>query len=85
MDGQGWHGQKGTKNASQAASIVEIVHHAVLARCPVVRLVLLIFGPFREGARQGGNESPFKKGPKTTRTPQRIPIHAVAQWQYFER
>ncbi len=43
-----------------------------LATCGVVRLVLLIFGPFLEGAREGGNESPFKKGPKTTRKPRRI-------------
>ena len=83
MDGQGLHGQKGTKNASQAASIVEIVHHAVLARCPVVRLVLLIGGPFLEGAREGGNESPVIKGPPTTRKPRRIPIDDVATMVIF--
>jgi hypothetical protein len=40
-----------------------------LASCPVIRLVLLIRGPFLEGSRQGGNESPFKKGPPTSRKP----------------
>jgi hypothetical protein len=40
-----------------------------LATCGVVHLLLLIFGQFLEG---GGNESPFKNCPKTTRKPRRI-------------
>ncbi len=37
----------------------------------VVRLLFLIGGPFQEGAREGGDESPFNKGPPTTRKPRR--------------
>ena len=42
-----------------------------LATCGVVRLLLLIRGQFLEGAREGGDESPFKKCPLTSQKPRR--------------
>ena len=70
MDGQGWHGQKGSKNASQAASIGPSVHHAVFSDvwCGTPTASR---GQFLEGAREGGDESPFKKCPLTSQKPRR--------------
>ena len=77
--------QKGSKYALEVLRISPSVHHAVFSGVRCGTPLLLIFGQFPEGAREGGNESPFKKCPKTTRKPQRIPTDAVARWQYFER
>jgi hypothetical protein len=57
-----WKGQASVKGSTTLC----------LAMCGVVLLLLLIFGQFLEGAREGGNESPFKNCPKTTRKPRRI-------------
>ena len=70
-----WKGQASVKGSTTL----------FLATCGVVRLVLLIGGPFRQGAREGGDESPFNKGPPTTRKPWRNQSTLSLRWPYFER
>ena len=50
---------------------VQVSTTLFLATCGVVRLLLLIRGQFLEGAREGGDESPFKKCPLTSQKPRR--------------